>query len=115
MHLAFVSVTVKDMERALDFYSEVFQQEPDRRNEWLSWFDLGNVRFSLYNPESEGKDITFGENCVAAFRVDDIEATHDRLQQLAPDVEDITGGDGYQLFHFTDTEGNLVEVFAGEK
>ncbi|MDY6765799.1 MAG: VOC family protein [Candidatus Nanohaloarchaea archaeon] len=115
MELDIVSITVDDMDRALAFYSEVFREEPARRDDRFSWFTLENVRFGLYNPAANGEAVDFGENCVAAFRTDDIEAEHERLRELAPAVEEIQALDGYRLFHFRDTEGNLMEVYAGEK
>lgn len=115
MDLEIVSLTVEDMDRALEFYTKFLGQDPAREDERFSWFDLGNARLGLYNPSEDGETVAFGENCVPAFRVEDIEAVHERLLKLAPEVEDIQEPDGYHLFHFTDTEGNMVEIYSGKK
>lgn len=115
MELEFVSITVKDMDRALEFYTEFFGKEPERRDNRLSFFDLRNVKFSLWNASEDGAEVEFGENCVATFHTDDLEAEHKRLEELAPEIEEIIDVGSYRLFHFKDTEGNLMEVYEGEK
>ncbi|MFB6213748.1 MAG: VOC family protein [Candidatus Nanohaloarchaea archaeon] len=115
MELDFVSLTVKDMDRAVGFYSDLLGEEPERKDSRLSFYDLGNIRLSLWNASADDMDVDFGDNCVATFRTEDIEQERERVKQLASEVEEIKDAGGYRLFHFRDTEGNLVEVYEGEK
>lgn len=115
MELDTVSICVKDMDRALEFYIDFFGKQPERKDERFSFFELGNVTFGMYNPSADNESVEYGENCVAAFKTEDLEEERQRLKQLAPWVEEIQDLGSYRLFHFKDTEGNLLEIYEGEK
>jgi predicted enzyme related to lactoylglutathione lyase len=116
MEIEFVSLTVEVMQRAAEFYTEVLGQAPARADERLTVFELEGIKLSLWNASEDGAEVEFGENCVAAFRVEDLEAERSRIEQLGAEVTQIEQPeDGYRLFHFRDPAGNLLEVFEGEK
>jgi predicted enzyme related to lactoylglutathione lyase len=115
MKLEMISLTVQDMGRAVDFYQEFIGEKPRKNSERLSIFDLGNIRLSLWNASFDGVEVDFGENIVGTFKTDDLEAEHRRLEDLGAEVEEISDKESYRLFHFKDTEGNLMEVYEGEK
>jgi predicted enzyme related to lactoylglutathione lyase len=70
---------------------------------------------SLWNASVDGVEVDFGENAVGTFRTDDLEAERQKLNDLGAEVEEILDKGSYRLFHFTDSEGNLMEVYEGEK
>lgn len=114
MELSSVYVGVEDMQRALDFYRELFEMEPKQAEERVSRFEFGDGDFGLYNAGHDGYDLDFGNNCVPNFEVDDVEAAYRRVEEIAPEMvhdEVLEFGD-YRTFHFLDTEGNEVEVFS---
>jgi catechol 2,3-dioxygenase-like lactoylglutathione lyase family enzyme len=115
MKLEMISLTVKDMDRAVEFYQEFLGEEPEKNTGRLSIFDLGNIRLSLWKASVDGVEVDFGENVVGTFKTDDLEAERVRLKELGVEVEEISDKGTYSLFHFTDTEGNLIEVYEGEK
>ena len=113
MELSSVYVGVEDMERAVDFYRELFETAPVQREERFSKFAFGTVDFGLYNPGYDGYAVEFGNNCVPNFEVDDVEAAYRRIERIAPEMvhDEILEFGDYRTFHFVDTEGNEIEVF----
>jgi predicted enzyme related to lactoylglutathione lyase len=110
-----ISLTVEDMERAVKFYRKVFEVEPEKEDSRFSYFQLENAKLGLYNPDADGVDVPFGENCVPAFKTEDLDAEHERLNKIAPKVEEITDNGSYRIFHFKDPEGNMIEIYEGKK
>lgn len=113
MDLSSVYVCVEDMQRALEFYRELFGMEPSQEDRRYSMFEVGAVDFGLYDPGYDGFDVEFGDNCIPNFEVEDLEAAYSRIESIAPHVDDdvLVFGD-YRTFHFVDTEGNEIEVFS---
>lgn len=114
MTLSSVSVGVEDMERALDFYREVFETEPTQAQERFSTFELGAADFGLYDAGYDGHEFAFGDNSVPNFEMDDVEATRDRIEETAAELvhDGILEFGDYRTFQFVDTEGNTIEVFS---
>lgn len=114
MELSSVYIGVKDMERALDFYRELFGMEPEQEEERFSKFEFDTVDFGLYNAGYDGYDLEFGNSCVPNFEVDNVEAAYHRIEKIAPEMvhENILEFGEYRTFHFIDTEGNEIEVFS---
>lgn len=114
MELSSVYIGVEDMERALDFYRELFETEPEQIEERFSTFSFDGIDFGLYHAASDGYDLEHGNNCIPNFEVEDVEAAYQRIEHIAPKMvhsEILEFGD-YRTFHFIDTEGNEVEVFS---
>jgi len=89
MELSTVYVSVEDMDRALDFYAELFGTAPTQADDRFSMFAFDGVDFGLYDASHDGGAVEFGDSCVPNFEVD-----------------------GYRCFHFRDTEGNRIEIFS---
>lgn len=113
MELSPVDVGVEDMDRALEFYRELFQLEQTQEDERFSTFEFGSVDFGLYRAESDGFEFDFGNNCVPNFEVEDVDAAYRRIEQLRPEMvhDEILEFGEYRTFHGVDTEGNEIEVF----
>ncbi|OVE85209.1 VOC family protein [Natronolimnobius baerhuensis] len=113
MELSSVYVTVEDMDRALEFYRELFDSEPVQEEERFSMFEFDGTDFGLYNPAYDGEDAEYGTNCVPNFEVDDVDAAYERTEALAQNVgHDILEVGDYRMFQFVDSEGNTIEVFS---
>lgn len=106
-------VSVEEMDRALEFYRELFEAEPSQAEERFSTFEFDGVDFGLYNPRYDGFDLEFGNNCVPNFEVEDVDAAFERIGELAPEMvsDEVMAFGDYHTFHFRDTEGNEIEVF----
>jgi catechol 2,3-dioxygenase-like lactoylglutathione lyase family enzyme len=73
----FVSVPVRDPERARRFYGAVIGLPPSRRNP--DEFETANVTLGLWQPEAEG--VAFTPNTAGiALRVPDVEAARSQLE-----------------------------------
>lgn len=113
MELDFVSVTVKDMERATEFYSELLEQEPAHESDRLVIYEPGDLMLGLYDPTEDGRsveEVRWGNNCIPAFRVEDLDTEEERISDFAEieyryELEDHSG------VLFTDTEGNVLEIY----
>lgn len=113
MELSMVYVGVEDMDRALEFYTALFETTPETTDDRFSTFTFEGADFGLYDASADGGSFDYGDNCVPNFRVADVEAAFDRISTLAPEVvHGIVDVDGYRCFHVRDTEGNVIEVFS---
>ncbi len=105
-------VGVKDMNRAIDFYKNLFQKEPEDINERFSSFDINGITFALYNAKADSEDMTFGNNCVPNIEIDNAEDEYQRVKELNAELlGEIVSVDSYKLFQFKDTEGNVIEFY----
>lgn len=87
---------------------EPTKEERDR----MAVFDLQNVKIGLYNPLADGdflSDSDFGNNCYAAFGVDDIEKELKRVSTFA-EIICHKKVDYHEWFEFKDSEGNILEI-----
>lgn len=114
MELSSVYVGVENMKRAVDFYRELFETEPEQTEARFSKFAFGAVDFGLYNAGYDGYALESGNNCVPNFEVDDVDAAYRRIERIAPEMvhDEILEFGDYRTFHFVDTEGNEIEVFS---
>ena len=114
MELSSVYVGVEDMDRAVDFYCELFGTEPEQEEERFSKFAFDAVDLGLYHAGYDGYELEFGNNCIPNFEVDDVEAAYRRIEGIAPEMvhDAILEFGDYRTFHFVDTEGNEIEVFS---
>lgn len=134
MRLGTTYICVDNMERSLNFYREILQQEPILCNEdrWVS-FECG---ISLYNRKydekliKEGKNIYFNQAylndfkknntpkinniVIFNFEVEDLEKEYKRIQDLSiGEVSEILFVNvhmPYYYFNITDPDGNVLEI-----
>lgn len=73
---------------------------------------LNGFSFGLYDPSVDGVAIKLGNNCVANFRVFDINKEFERIKEFATEIDDQPMDYGMAiLFQFKDTEGNILEMY----
>jgi|GEM_PF-1508378 len=113
MKLRYIILKVKDIERAKSFYSRLLSMEPTKEEpDRMIVFDMENVKIGLYNPLADGyslSDTDFGNNCYAAFGVDDINSELKRVSSFA-EIIDQKKVDYHEWFEFKDSEGNILEI-----
>jgi Predicted enzyme related to lactoylglutathione lyase len=98
------------MKRACDFYEAILgvPTEPDH----IGLFIIGGFRFLLFDNESVGEKVTYGDNCLPSFEVSDIYAFSKKLDELgAPIVFPCVQILDNWVLEFRDTEGNDIEVY----
>jgi catechol 2,3-dioxygenase-like lactoylglutathione lyase family enzyme len=102
----FVSVPIRDRERARRFYADVLGLPPSRRNP--DEFETPNVTLGLWQPEAEG--VEFAPNTAGiALRVPDVEDARSDLeaQGVAFLGETLDTGVCHMGF-FYDPDGNVL-------
>ncbi len=106
-----VYYTVKDMNRAVEFYTNVFGMKLKFRDgdNWAQ-FDGGNVSVALSSP-AESASAEGG--AVVAMEVDDMTAYEKKLLVAgATVIQRRDMGDHGKVVAFRDSEGNIVQLFA---
>jgi predicted enzyme related to lactoylglutathione lyase len=104
----FVSVPVKDMERAKRFYSEALGiQSPNLDSPWPE-FETGNVSLYLIDPTAIGGEFQPTRSAIA-LRVPDVAEARARLEEEGVEFEgDILDTGVCHMAFFDDPEGNAL-------
>ena len=109
MKLAAVWYPVSQWDEAKAFYGEVLGLEETQVNDELGWaaYNSGSLPlFIIRRPE-----LVAGGGAVATFRVDDLEALHDRLVTSGAQVDEQLQLSGNLLIMtFYDPDGNRLEA-----
>ena len=122
--LADTFLKVRDMDRAVEFYEAFLGVEAEYRyrDRWTSI----TGRLGLYNPSYDrrhgvpmteyDRELRVGNNVIAVFSSDDLDADHSRVQSLGASevtpILEINLVTPYRFFHFKDPDGNILEVGA---
>jgi catechol 2,3-dioxygenase-like lactoylglutathione lyase family enzyme len=102
----FVSVPVRDVERARRFYGEVLGLPPSRATP--DEFETPNLTLALWQPEADG--VPFAANTAGiALRVPDVAAARERLESAGVEFLGETVDTGVcHMGFFYDPEGNVL-------
>ena len=107
-----IYICVKDMNRAIDFYGKLLKQSQEKTDEIFSIFNIHGFKFCLFNNMKVKEKVSWGDNCLPSFEVNDINKLIDRLEILnAKIVFPVTKINNNMVLEFTDTEGNDIEVY----
>lgn len=113
MKLRYIILKVKDIQRAKKFYINFLSMQPTKEeNNRMIVFDLKNIKIGLYNPLADGyflDESDFGNNCYAAFGVDNVEPELKRVSAFA-EIISHKKVDYHEWFEFKDSEGNILEI-----
>lgn len=75
-------ICVDDMERAINFYEQLFEQKAIVRDEIYSVFDINGFRYGLFNYKKMNERHTFGNNCLPSIEVSDLNEFTEKLKIL---------------------------------
>ena len=107
-----IYVSVKDMDRAVKFYEEIFDVKVSFQRERMSSFNFDNISFLLFNPNIDGETVSSGNNIVPNIEVEDVnkmlKLVKDKEYKIVMPLEKI---DKYLIFQIKDTEGNVIEFY----
>ena len=70
--IASLYICVNDMERAIRFYEEFFEQSAVERDKVYSVFDINGFRYGLFAYKAMNEKHTFGSNCLPSIAFEDI-------------------------------------------
>lgn len=100
-----------DMERAIRFYENFFEQPVTVKDDVYSVFDINGFRLGLFAFEKMNEPHIFGNNCLPSVEVENIEVLHKKLKGLSI-IFPVTQIGGNWVSEFEDSEGNHIELTA---
>ena len=106
-------ICVKDMNRAIQFYENFFEQSVTEREDTYSVFDVNGFRYGLFAYLTVNEEHSFGSNCLPSISFENIEILKEKLddKEICFPLTKIKGN---WVAEFVDSEGNHVEVTAPE-
>ena len=104
-------ICVKDMDRAISFYENLFGMKVSVKDDIYSVFELGSFRFGLFAFEKKGEEHSFGSSCVPSFTFADKAALMEKIDSMDLDFP-LTKINKNWVCEITDTEGNRIELTA---
>lgn len=106
-----VILPVRDIERAVQFYSHLFDEEGERVSPGRHYYRCGDVILACYSPSADGDPVASGwhhhENQLLYFAVPDLAVMRERVERaggkLVTPIESMPWGE--RLFYAVDPEG----------
>ncbi len=105
---------VKNMERAIKFYEELFEQKVTEKDDVYSVFDVNGFRLGLFAFEKMNESHTFGSNCLPSISVDNLNSMQAKLRGKSICFPITRINDNF-VAEFIDSEGNHIEITATYK
>ena len=109
--IASLYICVKDMDRAVHFYEEFFEQPAAEIDDVYSVFDIKGFRFGLFAYEAMNEAHTFGSNCLPSIGFEDV-GTLKRKMEGREICFPLTRIKKNWVAEFVDSEGNHIEITA---
>lgn len=105
-------ICIKNMERAINFYENSFEKQVDIEDEVFSVFDIKGFKFCLFNNKKVNENVTWGDNCLPSFEVNNINKLTEKLLELNAEINfPLTKINNNWVSEFKDSEGNEIEVY----
>ena len=103
-------ICVDDMDRAIKFYEDFFEQEVSERGEVGSCFEVDGFRFNLFAYKVVNEKHVYGSNCLPSLHFDTIEEMNEKLEGKEIWFLLMQIGKNW-VAEFVDSEGNHIEVY----
>lgn len=104
-------ICVKNMDRAIRFYEDFFEQQVTEKDDIYSVFDINGFRFGLFAYEKKGEKHDFGNNVLPSISVDHVDALNQKIQEKEICFPLTKIGKNW-VVEFVDSEGNHIELTA---
>ena len=108
-HIGSLYLCVKDMERAIKFYENFFEQKVTEKDDIYSVFDVNGFRLGLFAYEKMNEDHSFGSNCLPSISVESMDVLKSKICDLELCFPLTQIGNNW-VVEFIDSEGNHVEL-----
>lgn len=107
-------IIVDDLERAITFYEDFFEQKILNKSELGCYFDINGFRFHLFAYKKVSELHTYGSNCLPSICFKSLEEMNRKIsgKELCFPVTKI--GKNW-VAEFVDSEGNHIEVYTPAK
>ncbi|WP_100065377.1 VOC family protein [Miniphocaeibacter massiliensis] len=102
---------VKDMNRAIKFYEDFFEQPVTEKDDIYSVFDIKGFRLGLFDFKKVNETHIFGNNCLPSIEVENLDMLKNKLFDKKI-VFKITKIGNNWVSEFEDSEGNHIELTA---
>lgn len=102
---------VKDMDRAILFYEELFGQSVMTKDRVYSIFNINGFRLGLFAYEEVNEPHTYGTNCLPSIEVENLDCLKHILNKVKI-VFPLTRINDNWVAEFEDSEGNHLEITA---
>ena len=103
--LDFVGIPSQDAERSREFYVETLGLRPDENSCSEVW--VGEICFSIWEPEKLGMPFAAQKNAHPALNVDDVASARRQLEEKGVEFSgDILDTGVCHMAFFTDPDGN---------
>lgn len=102
-------ICVEDMDRAIKFYEDLFEQSVTERDNIYSVFALNGFRFGLFAYKIVNEKHTFGSNCLPSIGVENLDILNAKIKgkEICYPLTKI--GKNW-VVEFVDSEGNHIEM-----
>ena len=104
-------ICVKDMNRAIKFYEDLFEIKVTKKDDLFSIFDLSGFHFCLFNYQKTNEPHQYGNSCLPSLEVKDLETLQTKLKKIKVVFPLTVIGKNY-VAEFIDSEGNQIEITA---
>lgn len=112
--IASLYICVKDMDRAVRFYEQLFDMPVTEKDEIYSVFEVGSFRFGLFAYEKKGEPHEFGSNCLPSISFESPALLKEKLKNAEICFELTKIGTNW-VAEIIDSEGNHIELTAPDK
>jgi predicted enzyme related to lactoylglutathione lyase len=104
-------ICVLNMERAISFYEDFFEQKVTAKDHVYSVCDINGFRFGLFAFEKMKEKDSFGTNCLPSVSVERAQIFNQKVKSLKTVFPPTKIGDNW-VSEFEDSEGNHIEFTA---
>ncbi|MBD5168822.1 MAG: VOC family protein [Oscillibacter sp.] len=110
-HICSLYLCVDDMDRAVSFYENFFEQAVTEKDPVYSVFDINGFRLGLFAYQKMNEHHTWGSNCLPSISLENVEMLRKKLQNLEICFP-LTQIRGNWVAEFIDSEENHIELTA---
>ncbi len=104
-------ICVKDMDRAIRFYEDLFEKPVTERDRIYSVFDVKGFRFGLFAYREKNEPHTYGSSCLPSVSFDSREVLEKKLSGKEIGFP-LTAIKDNWVAETVDSEGNHIELTA---
>lgn len=103
-------IIVDDLERAIAFYEDFFEQKIYSKSELGGYFNISGFRFHLFAYKKVGERHSYGSNCLPSICFETLEELKKKLsgKEICFPLTKI--GNNW-VTEFIDSEGNHIELY----
>lgn len=102
-------ICVEDMDRAIKFYEDFFEQSVTERDDIYSVFSVNGFRFGLFAYKTINEKHTFGSNCIPSISVENFDILNAKSKNKEIYFPLTKIGQNWGI-EFVDSEGNHIEM-----